>query len=572
MRIGAGRLVAKSTRGADLGGWLLSADSTSQDGVAVGSTARILALVASVIEIPQAPSWEQALEFLLWVWRKRPDADLVRRILPRAYRLIAEGLDHDREQTWHEAREDAFVYVSSRKWVTVKSEVLFLDDLGDERLKGLVQNLLLATPGHLGETREERYRISDLLRIKRLSNRFALSLSCEGDQNVPESWADRLTHVMDLLFAVAQEDETQDCLTTRPIISYFLKISRELISDGVTRSSWRVYAARDEDRVCISGAPDEFNADLCRVLLQWSGLGNRRDLDELAPALTQLLGWLNRGDRFGPRLAELRAERGLLLGQEEPSESVAVAVTQLSGEAPKTLNLQTASGIATAPVLPLPAPETGRITETRGDQAPPQDQTPELPAPSGGYTQDDRESRLQNLRKRRSEIETQIKELLGVEPIPENPDDVAGHGDKSLRQSFGSDLAYRKAVLDFELDAGRFAEAKDAGQPGFDIDSFDKALDDPTKRLVRRIEVKGHGCDWTNDETVELSDRQFRDALAGKTDAVQRADDFDYWLYVVERHGDGGLHVLPIRNPARRAAKFEFRAGTWRELAEEPTT
>lgn len=83
-------------------------------------------------------------------------------------------------------------------------------------------------------------------------------------------------------------------------------------------------------------------------------------------------------------------------------------------------------------------------------------------------------------------------------------------------QAFGSDMAYRQAVVDFACDAGQFAEAKDAGYQTVILTNFDKALDDPTKRLVRRIEVKGHGCDWTDDETFEVSDRQFRDALAGK--------------------------------------------------------
>ncbi len=306
------------------------------------------------------------------------------------------------------------------------------------------------------------------------------------------------------------------------------------------------------------------------MLLQWSGLANRRDLDELAPALTQLLGWLDREDRFGPRLEELRRQRGLLPGQEKPPESAAADATKPAGTGPKTPTPLTESGKPAPPAPTLPAAETGGTTEAHGDQAPPQDGTPEVPPPSGGHTADDRESRLQSLRERRSEIDTQMKELLGVGPIPESPDDDAGDGETHPRQAFGSDVAYRQAVVDFERDAGRFAEAKDAGQPGYDIDSFDRALDDPTKRLVRRIEVKGHGCDWTDDETVEVSDRQFRDALAGKTDQVQLADDFDYWLYVVERHDDGGLHVLPIRNPARRAARFEFRAGTWRALAEGP--
>ena len=161
-----------------------------------------------------------------------------------------------------------------------------------------------------------------------------------------------------------------------------------------------------------------------------------------------------------------------------------------------------------------------------------------------------------------------MKELLGVGPIPENIDD--GDGEKHSHQAFRSDVAYRQAVVDFERGAGRFAEPKDAGQPGYDIDSFDRALDDPAKRLVRRIEVKGHGCAWTDDETVEVSDRQFLDAIARKADQVALSEDFDYWLYIVERHDDGTLQVLAIQNPARRAAKFEFRAGTWRALAEGP--
>ena len=568
VRIGAGRLVAKSTRGGDLGGWLLPVDSASVGEDIAGSTLRMFTLVASVIEIPQSPSWEQALAFLGWVWRKCPDAELVRRILPRAYRLIAEGLDHDREEQWRSAREDALVYVAARKWVAVKSELLFLDDLEDERLKGLVSGILLATPGHLGETRDERYRIADLLGMQRLSNRFALSLSFEGAQDVPESWPERLALVMDLLCALAKEDDTDDGPKTRPSISYFLQISRELMDDGVTRRSWRVYAARDEDRVCIAGAPDEFNADLCRVLLQWSGLAKRRDLDEWAPVLTQLLGWLDREERFSPRLMELRTQQGLLPEQEMPSESSAAEATKPAGAVPKIPAASVESGTPAPSVLTLPAAETRGAAGLHGDQPPPECGTPEVPPPSGGHTADDRESRLQSLRKRRSEIETQMKELLGVGPIPENPDDGASDGEKNARQVFGSDVAYRQAVVDFERGAGRFAEAKDAGQPGYDIDSFDKALYDPTKRLVRRIEVKGHGCDWTDDETVEVSDRQFRDALARKTDEVQQADDFDYWLYVVERHDNGELQVLPIRNPARRAAKFEFRAGTWRALAE----
>jgi len=172
------------------------------------------------------------------------------------------------------------------------------------------------------------------------------------------------------------------------------------------------------------------------------------------------------------------------------------------------------------------------------------------------------------VRKRRDELNRQEKELLGVGPVPpEEPDREPTDGD-GRHGKFGSDTAYRQAVVGFEHANGRYAETKDSNQPGFDIDSFDRPVDDPARRLVRRIEVKGHGCAWVDDETVELSDRQFLDGERKKVEGVAVAEDFDYWLYVVERLDDASLQVLPIRNPSRRAAKFEFRAGTWRALAE----
>jgi hypothetical protein len=79
----------------------------------------------------------------------------------------------------------------------------------------------------------------------------------------------------------------------------------------VEAKRWVVTAARDGDRVCLAGDPDDFAADLCRVLLQWAGLAGRRDLDDLAPTITQLIGWMDRPEKFGPRLAQVRAQRGL---------------------------------------------------------------------------------------------------------------------------------------------------------------------------------------------------------------------------------------------------------------------
>jgi hypothetical protein len=580
-RIGMGRLVQRSARGADLGGWLLSTESATADLAADDAYARLLGLVASVREIPENPSWEQALSFLDWVWHKRPDAELVRRILPRAYRLITEGPnDGSREASWGAAREHAVVYTASRKWVSVNNDHLFLDDLGDDRLKGVITGLFLATPGHLGENTEEQHRVADLLGVQRLSSRLSIVAEFDHEQPLPAAWATALDEIMDLLASCAQEDDASSTPTTHPSIAYFARITKSLVDAGATTSSWRVYAARESERICIAGDPDDFAADLCRVLLQWAGLANRRDLDELAPVVTQLIGWLNRPEKFVPRLQTVRSQRGLVPIQEPPTETPpAPDGTTSPAEAgpepptPPTPASPPAPGVPPTPPAPATPPPTagagGPSQEPSEETPPPAEEPGATPPPaSGGYTADDREHRLQAVRRRRAELEAQEKALLGVGPIPATDDNTTGD-EKERSGEFRSDDAYRDAALDYERRAGRYAVAKSVTQAGHDIDSYDRPLDDPARRLVRRIEVKGHGCDWTDDETVEVSDTQFVHALIKKDDGLPLADEFDYWLYVVERQDDGTLRVVPIKNPAQRAAKFEFRAGTWRALAED---
>jgi Domain of unknown function (DUF3883) len=224
------------------------------------------------------------------------------------------------------------------------------------------------------------------------------------------------------------------------------------------------------------------------------------------------------------------------------------------------------------PDLPPPngdANDVGPPVEEMRDTEPPEGDSGAAPPPaSGGYTPDDREAPLQALRKRRAELDSQERALLGVAPMPDDSEDVC---DENALGSgtFRSDDAYRDATLAYERRAGRYPVAKASNQAGHDIDSYDEPPDSQIRRLVRRIEVKGRGSTWRDDETVEVSGTQFLDALVKKDDGMPIADDFDYWLYVVDRREDGTLEVIPIKNPAQRAAKFEFRGGTWRALAEE---
>ena len=124
----------------------------------------------------------------------------------------------------------------------------------------------------------------------------------------------------------------------------------------------------------------------------------------------------------------------------------------------------------------------------------------------------------------------------------------------------------------YERQHGRIPELKSDTQEGHDIDSFICEGVGVEPKLVRRIEVKGKGVPWKAEQIVELSDRQYADASSCKVEAgVSLAEEFDYWLYVVESDSTSKLNVLPIRNPSRSASRYEFRAGTWRHLAEETT-
>ena len=123
--------------------------------------------------------------------------------------------------------------------------------------------------------------------------------------------------------------------------------------------------------------------------------------------------------------------------------------------------------------------------------------------------------------------------------------------------------------MDYERTRGRVPQSKTDTQAGHDVDSFDSEEGNINRKPARRIEVKGKGVPWTGDQIVEQSDRQYGDASKCIVEPeLAVSPDFDYWLYVVEDDGTGKLNVLPIRNPAKRAAHYEFRGGTWCHIAE----
>ena len=186
---------------------------------------------------------------------------------------------------------------------------------------------------------------------------------------------------------------------------------------------------------------------------------------------------------------------------------------------------------------------------------------PEQKASDKSHTANRREESIESLAKK-----IQQKSSMGmVAPGEENADhDSAGR--------FQKDDEYRRAVLQYEIKAGREPVEKSERQPGHDVDSFAVGNDGKDRKLIRRIEIKGKSARWVEDEIVEISIRQFEDAKNLWTDDKENLHpDFDYWVYVVEKRDVGQFFVVPLRNPAATSYKFELRGGTWRPLAQKPS-
>jgi hypothetical protein len=124
--------VVRSEHGrSNFNSWLSTIES-----FAAGSAERkLFDLVDSVFPFPTDTTARQALDFLNWVWRAKPEADRVRNLLPRAYQYVVEDLDEDLEGEIEDSRSVIVVFTQNRRqWMSVSDEVLFLDDFQETKL------------------------------------------------------------------------------------------------------------------------------------------------------------------------------------------------------------------------------------------------------------------------------------------------------------------------------------------------------------------------------------------------------------------------------------------------------
>jgi len=108
-------------------------------------------------------------------------------------------------------------------------------------------------------------------------------------------------------------------------------------------------------------------------------------------------------------------------------------------------------------------------------------------------------------------------------------------------------------VKECERRQGRNPKEMPPNHPGYDVESFDSALENG----VRYIEVKALSGEWTS-FGVGLTDTQFKAA----EEKGER-----YWLYVVERANQEDYRIILIQDPARKVNQFLYDDG-WKEVAD----
>ena len=545
-----------------LGGWIVPLDQ-------INDTLRMeLEHTEFPREFPETTTGEQALDFILDVWRRArslPEGlvNEVRDVLPTAYGYILEDVDKDVSllKRWNGTVPQAMVF-SEREWIALNDvNNVYFDDIEDRRFFPRQGQFRTVTAGHLGRTRNEQLGTAEAIRLSRLSSVVTMNW-IGGDKELPTSSAreSRFDLICDLLRSVKgsepdQSGELDAGSRVRLIHASELALNVSVGSFPVERVP--VHARLHEGTLIVAGRPVQFGADAAKELLRQYSFGQRAGL---AADLTGMFFAIENGD------FELAAEKfrrshvpdydgstieGSQIAGSEP-EPDAVGVDSVSSGkfegAKDAQNGETPISDASEQGDSDPSGSTKVDGTPDENYDKPNDENHRTV--SGSYSKD-RAMAKQNALARelknslKGEILPSADEDEQVKAVPTNGETPSGLGDEE----------YREIVVRYEREAGREPELGDPHQSGWDVRSFD-----PKTGKSRLIEVKGRGRPWVDDEVVELSSAQIRKAF----EATEH-----WYLYVVEKTDENSYQVLPIENPIRSASKWILCGESWRMVVED---
>lgn len=571
-RVPLDRVVGSERGRSNFGAWLSAADSFSEESL----EGQLFNLVRTVVPFPETTTGRQALDFLAWVWQAKPDADRVRNLLPRAYQYVREDWESANLSNHLDGLRASIVVFTQnkRQWLPVTDDAVFLNDLQEGVQLPDDIEVSFATLGHLGDNRADQIAVAALLGLKLLSARFRVDTLLDRSVDTPDEWQHAFTAVqrglLARLSATESDDSDERSAERKPL---FTLARCEHIATIVYDNDQEIQrsprnAAIDDGVIAVTGEPAEFADAVCKILFNEWGLRLRRDLVELIPKVAIQLSRIGDEQFWSPAHPPVDEDESGEESHGEDEEKTTDPVGESNGSSlgheNDSQDTQDTDSEESKPGGGSSSGASGTGAGSGNGHPKPNSERPSDGKSGRGHTASDREGIINSLRQKRDQIDKQLREATSTGVIP----DETNNEDHSKR-TFQSDQRFRDAVMEYESHHGRIPLAKSETEEGHDIDSFIREKKSLGRKLLRRIEVKGKGVPWTEDEIVELSDRQYTDASkVAIEEGVSLAEDFDYWLYVVEVDGNGNLNVLPIRNPAKRSAHYEFRAGTWRHLVE----
>ena len=525
-------------------------------------------------EFPDTTTGAQALTYIRNVWkvaRSSPEglASKVRDVLPAAYAYCLEDCADDTalSERWRAAMPEAAVF-AEREWILLEANNdVYFDDLDDRRFFPENMRLRTVTGGHLGNSRPARLRTAKALGLRLLSSSIEPKWR-EGDKmRIGGDWIFRFDIICQLLRRVRGSEQAEsDGAGVDPETKLQLKrihgLVLEVSIENAPAERVPVNARLNSDVLTVAGQPIQFGSDAAKELLRHFSFGQRGDL---AADLTGMLGAID--DRSDFILAADKFRHSFApdfklpaMGSEQtPGSGDGVAPTADAGS---PNNGKTASRGRPGASAPSPGDsEPGKSDSSGGASAVGVRDGGSVTAghdksssTNGSYTKD-RALAQQNA------LAEKLRSVLKGESIPGEDDDDPSEAARTNGNS-GAELGdeeYREAVMQYERESGREPELGDPHQTGWDV----RSMDPKTGEITRLIEVKGKGCPWVDDEVVELSRAQIREAFAASADGTP-----EWYLYVVEKTDDGH-HVLPVANPVRVAAKWILCGGSWRVMAED---
>jgi hypothetical protein len=589
LRISFRRIVANSgtgkSRRSDLMGWVVTKDNYGLDSDETSLIERIEKYLGK--RIPTTTTFGQTVEFLEWVWKKEPPAEQIRSALRSAYEYIEEeSREKGNIELWASVAQNAKVFTSKKQWKPATS--VYYDDLERPGLLKLNLDIEFATKGHLGYDRTTAEKVADLLKIRRLSERLKIT-STYGDE-IPfslewQSHFDQLSKTLQKYLQTAEvdDDESPEDGLRQLQIKMVKDIKIEVHDEGkkITERSDQCDYNTEGGEIVIKGEIEDFAPGLCDVLISIWGLSRR---GELVSKIAFLISAIGDRKRFAAGLKKLREFCFL----DEIEEGVTKVLTQKGGDDSCEVGTESSKGSTPEKLFPKkegPAGEEATVAITnrlegpeaeifarpqgrgggangaskvdldgkgKGNQG--EEETRENEVPGGGEIgdSDGHKTEQKKLPPGQYRQQRRINRIVTyVFPDEEDEEEkIKVINPEKYREIILVGETAEQIVMRTEHDAGRRPIRMPPGNPGYDIESYDKSGED-----IRYIEVKGINGEWSV-AGVGISARQYREAQT-------RGD--NYWLYVVENVFFETPTIHRFQNPVKNIGNYRFDSN-WRKL------